>query len=108
MKDIEAELPKYNGAHTISAGLIKKVRIARDMNWTWPYTGQRYCLSDILELKVVREHIIPRSWRPSDSLESLVLTWPEVNRMKGQQIAWKFMAENEGKKIPVLIYNSRL
>lgn len=97
---IEKELPKYGGKFTINAGLIKKVRIARDLNWTCPFTGKDYCFDDIVSLKVDREHIIPRSWRPSDSLDSLVLTWPEVNRMKGQQIAWKFMAEHEGEKVP--------
>ena len=97
---IEKELPKYGGRYTINAGLIKKVRIARDLNWTCPFTGKNYCFDDIVTLKVDREHIIPRSWRPSDSLDSLVLTWPEVNRMKGQQIAWKFMADHQGEKVP--------
>ncbi len=100
VKLIEDELPKYNGKYAIGAGLIKKVRIARDMNWTCPFTGKHYCFDDIVTLKVDREHIIPRSWRPSDSLDSLVLTWPEVNRMKGQQIAWKFMCEHQGEKVP--------
>ncbi|MBC2595953.1 hypothetical protein H5P28_16935 [Ruficoccus amylovorans] len=97
---IEKELPKYGGRYTISAGLIKKVRIAQDLNWTCPFTGKHYCFDDIVTLQVDREHIIPRSWRPSDSLDSLVLTWPEVNRMKGQQIAWAFMAGHECEKVP--------
>ncbi|WP_309387334.1 type II CRISPR RNA-guided endonuclease Cas9 [Cerasicoccus frondis] len=98
--EIEKELPKYGGKYSISAGLIKKVRIARDMNWTCPFTGKHYCFDDVVTGKVDREHIIPRSLRPSDSLDSLVLTWPEVNRMKGQRTAWEFMASDEHKKVP--------
>lgn len=97
---IEEHLPSYAGQHTIGAGLIQKVRIARDMGWMCPYTGKPYDFGDIVNGRVDREHIIPRSWRPSDSMESLVLTWPEVNRMKGQKIAWKFMADNESAHVP--------
>jgi transcriptional regulator with XRE-family HTH domain len=79
----------------ITAGLIKKVRIAFDMKWTCPYTGRSYCLQDILEGRVDREHIIPYSLRPSDSLESLVLTFSDINRWKGQRTAIRFIEETE-------------
>ncbi|GHC07300.1 type II CRISPR RNA-guided endonuclease Cas9 [Cerasicoccus arenae] len=100
VKEIEQELPNYGGKYKISAGLIKKVRIARDMNWTCPFTGKHYCFDDVVNGQVDKEHIIPRSWRPSDSLDSLVLTWPEVNRMKGQRTAWEFMVSDESKQVP--------
>lgn len=100
VKYLEAELPKLSGNHKITAGLIKKTRIADELGWTCPFTGKKYCLADIVEGRVDREHIIPRSWRPSDSLSSLVLTFNEVNRFKGQRIAWQFMEEEQSKKVP--------
>ncbi len=77
----------------ITAGLIKKVRIARDMGWTCPFIGKKYSLQDILEDRVDREHIIPRSLRPSDSLESLVLTFKHINQWKGKRTALRFIEE---------------
>lgn len=79
----------------ISAGLIKKVRIARDLNWTCPYTGRHYGMQEIITGAVDREHIIPRSLRPSDSMDSLVLTFTDINRRKGKRLAWQFI-EDEG------------
>lgn len=97
---LEEELPKLGGNHKITAGLIKKVRIADELGWTCPFTGRMYCLADIIEGRVDREHIIPRSWRPSDSMSSLVLTFGEVNRFKAQRTAWEFMQAEETKKVP--------
>ncbi|MBC2600602.1 type II CRISPR RNA-guided endonuclease Cas9 [Puniceicoccus vermicola] len=100
VKLIEKELEKYGGEYRISAGLIKKVRIATDLNWTCPFTGKHYCFDDLVRGNVDREHIIPRSWRPSDALDALVLTWPEVNRLKGQRTAWEFMEQQNGGQVP--------
>jgi hypothetical protein len=47
-----------------------------------------------------REHIIPKSLRPSDSLESLVITYKAVNKWKGQRTAMQFMKECAGQPIP--------
>lgn len=99
-KYLEEELPKLGGNHKITAGLIKKVRIADELGWTCPFTGKKYCLADLIEGRVDREHIIPRSWRPSDSMSSLVLTFGEVNRFKAQRTAWEFMQAEETKKVP--------
>lgn len=93
---LEKYKAEHNSALEISANLIKKVRIAIDLDWRCPFSGKTYCLSDILEKRVDREHIIPRSWRPSDSLESLVLTFSEINRRKGQRLAWTFIEEEGG------------
>lgn len=84
------------GGFEVNAGLIKKVRIAQDLDWRCPFTGKTYSLSDILEGRVDREHIIPRSWRASDSLDSLVLTFREINQRKGQRLAWTFIADEGG------------
>ncbi|HEY5792917.1 MAG TPA: HNH endonuclease domain-containing protein [Chthoniobacterales bacterium] len=83
----------------ITAGLIRKARIAEDLGWKCPYTGKEYDAFDLLTRKVDKDHIIPRSLRPSDSLDSLVITFSEVNRMKGQRTALQFIEDEQGKVV---------
>ncbi len=88
---------------TINYSLIKKARIADDMGWKCPFTGMEICVADLLPTGLMdREHIIPKSFRPSDSLESLVITYKAVNKMKGQRTAMQFMKECGGQPIPDL------
>ncbi len=82
----------------LSAGLIRKCRIALDMDWTCPFTGQKYGAYDLPQLE--REHVIPYANRSSNSMASLVLTWPEVNRLKGKRTGLQFVREEGGNPIP--------
>ncbi len=82
----------------LSAGLIRKCRIAMDMDWTCPFTGQRYGACHLPQME--REHIIPQANRNSNSLASLVLTWPAVNRMKGKRTGLQFVKECGGQEVP--------
>lgn len=82
---------------SITAGLIRKARIAEDLGWKCPYTGKEYDAFDLLSRNVDKDHIIPRSLRPSDSLDSLVITFAEVNRMKGKRTALQFIEDEQGK-----------
>ncbi len=111
-KEIAAELSnrmkhfrsavKYLEQHAphlpLSAGLIRKCRIAMDMGWTCPFTGQKYGPNDLPALE--REHIIPHANRNSNALASLVLTWPEVNRLKGKRTGLQFVKEEGGNAVP--------
>jgi CRISPR-associated endonuclease Csn1 len=83
----------------ITAGLIRKARIAEDLGWECPYTGKPYDALDLVSRQVDKDHIIPYSLRPSDSLDSLVITFAEVNRMKGQRTAWQFINDEQGKTV---------
>ena len=102
------KLAKHCGinARLISPGLIRKVRIAEDMNWTCPYTGAMYDIQDIVSKDdsepgcVDKDHILPRSERATDSLDSLVLTFTEVNRMKGARTGLQFIRDCAGMRIP--------
>lgn len=84
----------------IGAGLIRKARIADDLAWTCPYTGKEYDAVTLARGKVDKDHIIPRSLRPSDSLDSLVVTFDAVNKWKGNRTAWRFVEEEQGKPVP--------
>lgn len=81
----------------ITGSLIRKCRIAMDLGWRCPFTGDQYDVHDLCKME--REHIIPYSLRTTNAMHALVLTFPEVNRMKGKRTARQFIIENEGKPV---------
>ena len=83
----------------ITPGLIRKARIAEDLGWQCPYTGQTYEPIHLVTRFVDTDHIVPRSQRPADGLDSLVITFSEVNRMKGQRTALQFITAHEGQPV---------
>lgn len=94
---------KINGRPIqITAGLIRKGRVADDLGWTCPYTGQKYEPINLVTRYVDKDHIVPRSQRPSDGLDSLVVTFSEINKWKGNRTAWQFVSEEQGKPVPGL------
>ena len=69
-----------------------------DMNWTCPFTGATYGTHELENLEL--EHIVPHSFRQSNALSSLVLTWPGVNRMKGQRTGYDFVEQEQENPVP--------
>ncbi len=91
----------FNGEKVdITAGLIRKARVADDLGWVCPYTGADFEPIDLVSRRVDKDHIIPRSLRPSDSLDSLVITYSEINRWKGNRTGWKFVQDEQGNPVP--------
>ncbi len=91
---LKKEAPHF----TLSGNLIRKCRIAMDMNWQCPFTGGGpYDVTDLPDLE--REHIIPYATRNTNALHALVLTWPAVNRMKGKRTARQFIKDHEGQQV---------
>lgn len=86
----------------IAPGLIRKARVAEDLGWVCPYTAQSYDPFALLNRAVDKDHIIPRTLRASDSLDSLVITFSTVNKWKGQRTALQFVEEEQGKAVPDL------
>ena len=100
LKDFKAAvayLEKHAPHLEPTGGIIRKCRIAMDLGWRCPFTGESYDAYDLPKLE--REHIIPYATRNTNALHALVLTWPEVNRMKGKRTARQFIAEFEGKPV---------
>jgi hypothetical protein len=101
LRDFKAavEYLKKKAPHLEKNGsLIRKCRIAMDLGWRCPFTGEKYDVCDLPKME--REHIIPYATRNTNALHALVLTWPEVNRMKGKRTARQFISECESKPIP--------
>jgi len=90
----------YNGKPVqVTAGLIRKARIAEDLGWECPYTGKPFEPIHLVSCKVDKDHIIPYTQRPSNSLDSLVVTFAEVNGMKQNRTAWQFIQEFGGQPV---------
>ena len=87
---------------SITAGLIRKARIADDLGWRCPYTGVQFEPKQLVTRSVDKDHIVPRSDRASDSLDSLVITFGAINKWKGRRTAMKFIEEEQGKPVPDL------
>jgi hypothetical protein len=88
----------------ISPGLIRKTRVAMDQDWTCPYTGRKFGPMELLSTSEWdKDHIIPYSMRPSNSLESLVITRRDINDAKKNRTALQFveemnLPENKGER----------
>jgi CRISPR-associated endonuclease Csn1 len=83
-----------------SGALIRKARVALDLGCRCPYTDTVFEAVNLRDGVVDLDHIIPRSLRPSDSLDSLVITYPAVNRWKGNRTAWQFIQDCGGQQVP--------
>lgn len=99
-RDVEKHLRErldgmtYNGKPIrVTYGLIRKGRIASDLGWKCPYTGRDYDPIKLVSRAVDKDHIIPRSQRVSDSLDSLVITAPDVNKEKSNRTGLQFVKE---------------
>lgn len=101
-KNVAAKLEKQLAGQDvrITPGLIRKARIAEDLNWTCPYTGKPYDVFDLLHRRVDKDHVVPRADRASDSLDSLVITFSSVNKMKGKRTAALFIEQEQSKPVP--------
>jgi CRISPR-associated endonuclease Csn1 len=86
----------------VTAGLIRKARVAEDLGWKCPYTGKDYEPKQLVSRYVDKDHIVPRSERASDSLDSLVVTFSAINKWKGNRTAWQFVEQEQGKPVPDL------
>lgn len=92
-KSVVRKLQDAGIAHP-SPGLIRKARVAEDLGWTCPYTGKTFDPQDLLHPeKWDKDHIIPYADRPSNSLDSLVITTKEVNLSKKKRTALQFIEE---------------
>jgi len=84
----------------VTAGLIRKARIAEDLGWVCPYTQKPYEIAQLLSGEMDKDHIIPHAHRQSDSLDSLAMTWKEVNTWKGKRTALQFIRDEGGRTVP--------
>jgi len=99
---LEAVLSANNRLDAMSASLIRKARIADDLGCVCPYVGPKkpFEMIDLVNNRVDLDHIVPKTERQSDSLDSLVVTYSEINKWKGKRTAWQFVRDEQGKQVP--------
>ncbi len=98
---LESDLAETQYRDQITPSLIRKGRIAMDLGWICPYTqGRPFDAIELATGAVDKDHIIPYSQRPSNSLDSLVITWPAVNKWKGNRTAYEFIEQEQGNSVP--------
>lgn len=100
LKDFQSavnHLKKHAPDIPMTAGLIRKCRIAMDLKWTCPYTGMTYGPYDLPHMD--KDHIVPFASRNTNAMSALVLTYPEVNRMKGKRTAVEFIQACQGQSV---------
>lgn len=98
VKHLEKNREALPAGTAITGSLIRKCRIAMDMGWKCPYTGLDYSVKDLPTME--REHIVPHAARNTNAMAALVLTWPEVNKMKGKRTALEFVREFQTQQVP--------
>ncbi len=75
-----------------SPGLIRKARIAEDLGRMCPYSGRHYDWHDLLNPdRWDKDHIVPYSVRPSNGLDSLVITTKAINLEKKARTGLEFI-----------------
>ena len=89
---LEKHAPDLN----LNGSLIRKARIAMDMGWRCPFTGDPYDAYDLPNLD--RAHIIPYASRNTNALHALVLTRPEINSKQGRRTCLQFIMDEEGNR----------
>jgi len=64
-----------------------------------PYTGEIIPLAKLFTPAYEIDHIIPQSLYFDDSLSNKVICESEVNKLKGNQLAYEFIKTIMGKKL---------
>lgn len=80
---------------------ILKYRLWLDQKYRSPYTGRFISLSKLFTPMYEIEHIIPRSRYFDDSMSNKVICEAEVNKLKDNELAHKFIALHHGQVVPL-------
>jgi hypothetical protein len=95
-KWLEEEL----GENAVDGKLIWKGKVADDLGRKCPYTGEQIRPIHLANRTMDVDHIIPKSQRLTDAMEAVVITFKQINAMKGARTAWQFIEEFGGQKVP--------
>lgn len=90
---------KKNNAEFIKDADIEKYRHWAEQNYRSPYTGRAIPLSELFTEKYQIDHIIPRAKFYDDSFGNKVVVEAEVNAMKDNRLAIKFIEDYQGREI---------
>lgn len=89
---------------------VKKYLLWLEQHFKCPYTNQPIPFTDVFARgKVVEvEHILPRERYYSNSYANKVLTWKEVNVLKGNRTAYEFIVSKRDHKDSIFLPGRKL
>ncbi|HZV35137.1 MAG TPA: HNH endonuclease domain-containing protein, partial [Verrucomicrobiae bacterium] len=96
---LEDGLKGSHWENAVNAKLIWKGKVADDLGRRCPYTGMEIHPADLASGAMDIDHIIPKSQRLTNAMEAVVITYKQINAMKGARTSWQFINECGGEKV---------
>lgn len=98
---IKKKLEQTEKAKRPSSSDVQRYKLWLEQKYFSPYTGQLISLGRLFTSDYEIEHIIPQSKYFDDSLSNKVICEAEVNRLKGNALAYEFIQKCGGTKVPL-------
>lgn len=92
------DVQKIVAAEQPTSSQIERYKLWLTQNYISPYTGKPISLSELFTDKYEREHIIPQATYYDNSFNNKIICEADVNKLKGNKLAYVFIKENEGNK----------
>jgi len=101
-RDVEKYLKKMleGREYLINGSLLWKAKVADDLKWKCPYTGELIAPDALVRGDMDIDHIIPKSVKLTNAMGAVVITFKQINQMKGARTAWEFVEKCEGQQVP--------
>lgn len=96
---IDPEILKISNQAQPTNAEIKRYKLWMEQRYRSPYTGKIIPLNKLFTTSYEIEHIIPQSRYFDDSLSNKVICESEVNKEKGNLLAYEFILKRGGEKI---------
>lgn len=93
------EITKISNMAQPTASELKRYILWLEQRYTSPYTGRIIPLSRLFTTDYEIEHVIPRSRFFDDSMSNKVICETEVNKVKGNMLAYEFIKKHGGEVI---------
>ena len=97
--EIEDDILKISKTAQPSKADLLRYKLWLEQRYKSPYTGEIIPLNKLFTPAYEIEHIIPQSRYFDDSFSNKVICESEVNKDKGNLLAYEYITSNEGKKI---------
>ena len=97
--DIPNDIEKIVRKATPTKQELNRYKLWLEQKYRSPYTGEIIPLAKLFTPAYEIEHIIPQSLYFDDSLSNKVICESEVNKLKGNQLAYEFIKTHHGGKV---------
>jgi len=96
--EAKEEIGEKSGDMNPRRGDVERVLLAKECNWTCPYTGKHFGMAELMGAQYDIEHIIPYSLCLDNSFANKTLCYHEVNRTeKGNKTPWQAFGADKAR-----------